>query len=247
MRVLFIRNLICIYFNINAAKSQVHPKSLLDEKVKDPPKTQLSIADVFKTKEDLQASRVFSEDILGQDGVLLLRFINMNIGPSSAAELAGMIWIKYRKTTASASRATSSGLDDFVFSNMAASESEGPPTIPPKRRRTAAQKRKKKHNFMPLNALIYRSKYCDDNDSDRSSTSSRPTIEMLQERKRYHPMVHRRGHYFSDDEDDDDNHMATVLESQGPEEFLDRHDSLETGIEQAQEESASEYHRSLND
>ena len=217
---------------------------MTDGKDKHGQKNQLSVADVFKTKDDLRASRVFSEDILGQDGVLLLRFINMNIGPSSAAELAGMIWIKYQRTTASFNKSSSPGLDDFVFSNMAASDRERPPVIPPKRRRTCTQRKKKKPNLMPLNALIYRSKYCDNNDTDRSSDSSWATIEMLQEHRRYHARVNKRGHFFSE-ENDDNNRMSTVFESHGPEEFLDSHDLLETDITQEQNDSGSEF-RSFN-
>lgn len=243
--MLFIRNLICIYFNITAAKCQLPSKLLPDDKDKEKQHCQLSIADVFKTRDELQASRVFSEDILGQDGVLLLRFINMNVGPSSAAELAGVIWIKYRKTAALANGTTSSGVDDFVFTNIAASEIERPPAIPPKRHRSPVQGKKKKPTIMPLSAFIYRSRHAEDNDSDKSTDSSRPTIEMLQEHRRYRPMIRKRGNYFSDD-DDENGQMSVVHENYGPEEFLDSHDMPEPEIEQEPEELASEY-RSFDD
>ncbi|KAM7542853.1 hypothetical protein Aperf_G00000010577 [Anoplocephala perfoliata] len=240
VRVLFIRNLICIYFNINASKHQPFPKALPSDKERDNQQGQFSISDIFKTRDDLQASRIFCEDILGQDGVLLLRFINMNVGPSSAAELAGVIWIKYRKTAASANGASMSAVEDFVFTNIAANENERPPTVPPKRQHLSPQGKKKKTTLMPLNTLIYRSKYRDDNDSDRSSDSSRPTIEMLQERKRYKPMSSKRGNYFIDDEDRD-GQMSVVPEDYGPEEFTDDHGILETAIPEEQGELLSEY------
>ncbi|KAM3178674.1 hypothetical protein ACTXT7_002091 [Hymenolepis weldensis] len=245
VRVLFIRNLICIYFNINTSKCQLSPKAQPSDNDKEKQKNQLSISDIFKTKEDLQVSRVFSEDILGQDGILLLRFINMNIGSSSAAELAGVIWIKYRKTAASINGTTTSRLEDFIFTNLTANESERPPAIPPKRRRHTPQRRRKIPNLIPLNPLMHRNKYRDDNDSDRSSDSSRPTIEMLQERKRYKPMSRKRGNYFSDDEDRNEQ-MSAVPEDYAPEEFMDSHDILDTDIPQEQTELMSEY-RSFDD
>ncbi|KAL5965617.1 Innexin unc-7 [Taenia solium] len=245
VRVLFIRNLICIYFNIAASKSQLPSKILPDNKDKEKQQCQFSIADVFKTRDELQASWVFSEDILGQDGVLLLRFINMNVGPSSAAELAGVIWIKYRKTAAFVNGTTSSGVEDFVLANMAAGEIERPPAIPPKRHRSPAQWKKKKPTIMPLSAFIYRSRHAEDNDSDKSTDSSRPTIEMLQEHRRYKPMIRKRGNYLSDD-DDENGQMSVVHENYGPEEFLDNHDVPEPEVGQELEELASEY-RSFDD
>ncbi|EUB62615.1 Innexin unc-7 [Echinococcus granulosus] len=239
-RVLFIRNLICIYFNIAAAKSQLPFKAPFEDEDKEKQQCQLSIADIFKTRDDLQASWVFSEDILGQDGVLLLRFINMNVGPSSAAELAGVIWIKYRKTAALVNGTTSSGVEDFVLTNIAANEIERPPAIPPKRRRLPMQGKKKKPTIMPLSAFIYRSRHIEDNDSDKSTDSSRPTIEMLQERRRYRPMSRKRGNYFSDDDDENDQ-MSVVHENYCPEDFLDNHDIPETEGGQDPEDLASEY------
>ncbi|CDS37193.1 Innexin unc 7 [Echinococcus multilocularis] len=239
-RVLFIRNLICIYFNIAAAKSQLPFKAPSEDKDKEKQQCQLSIADIFKTRDDLQASWVFSEDILGQDGVLLLRFINMNVGPSSAAELAGVIWIKYRKSAALVNGTTSSGVEDFVLTNIAANEIERPPAIPPKRRRPPMQGKKKKPTIMPLSAFIYRSRHIEDNDSDKSTDSSRPTIEMLQERRRYRPMSRKRGNYFSDDDDENDQ-MSVVHENYCPEDFLDNHDIPETEGGQDPGDLASEY------
>ncbi|VDN98630.1 unnamed protein product [Rodentolepis nana] len=238
VRVLFIRNLICIYFNIHASKCQ------LPSSDKEKQKSQIAISDIFKTKEDMQASQVFSEDILGQDGVLLLRFINMNVGPSSAAELAGVIWIKYRKTAASISGTTASGLEDFVFANLTANDSERPPAVPPKRRRHTPQKKLRITNLIPLNTLIHRNKYRDDNESDRSSDSSRPTIEMLQEGKRYKMLSRRREQYLTDDEGRD-GQMSTVPEDYAPEEFMDNHDILDTDVPQEQTDLMSEY-RSLD-
>lgn len=243
--MLFIRNLICIYFNISASKCQLPPKALPSDKEQDSRQNQFSISDIFKTRDELQASRIFCEDILGQDGVLLLRFINMNVGPSSAAELAGVIWIKYRKTATSLNGTSTSGVEDFLFTNCAANEGERPPAIPPKRRCLSPQRKKKKMALTPHSTLIYRAKYRDDNDSDRSSDSSRPTIEMLQERKRYKPMIRKRGHYFMDD-DDRDGQMSVVPEDYRPEEFTDNHDILETAVPEEQGELISEY-RPLDD
>ncbi|VDM15780.1 unnamed protein product [Hydatigera taeniaeformis] len=245
VRILFVRNLICIYFNIVAAKSQLPPMVLSDDKDKEKQKCQLSIADVFKTRDDLQASRVFSEDILGQDGVLLLRFINMNVGPSSAAELAGVIWIKYRKTAVFINGTTSSGVEDFVFANVAAGGIERPPAIPPKSHRSLTHGKRKKPTIMPLSAFIYRSRHIEDNDSDKSTDSSRPTIEMLQEHRRYKPMSRKRGNYFSD-ADDENGQMSVVHENYGPEEFLDIHDLPEPEAGQEAEDIVSEY-RSFDD
>ncbi|VDD75295.1 unnamed protein product [Mesocestoides corti] len=222
VRVLFIRNLICIYFNIIAAKSHlphIHGSSNKDDKHE---QKQLSIADVFKTKDDLRASTTFSEDILGQDGVLLLRFICMNVGPSSAAELAGVIWIKYRKTAVAATGPCSC-VEDVVFMNIAAKDREKAPAVPPKTKKPPAQKINS--GFLPLSVLIQRNKTQEDSDSDRSSESSRPTIEMLQERRRYRPINQKRGGYYYDEDDVDQ--MSVVHENSCHESFSDNHEIID--------------------
>lgn len=242
--MMFIRNLICIHYNISASRSRYplkhsdnNSKTVTNTNSKRTTKEETidwTISDVFKTPSELQDSRTFTEDILGQDGVLLLRFISMNVSPTLASELAGSIWVKYRKT-ASANTTALRYLEDVVLVNMTTEEGEEverPPAVPPKRRphgarETPHKKLKNSDNnagvLVPLSVLNHQNKAHHENDSDRSSESSRPTIEMLQERSRYRSKYSRRGNYSTYDEEEVEQDRRTFDETGSFDGFVDFH------------------------
>nr|VZI04535.1 unnamed protein product [Spirometra erinaceieuropaei] len=189
VRLAFVRNLICIYLNISMTARKHFDLKSGRTKNKDSQKfaedTELTMADCFKTQAEKAQSKSFVEDILGQDGVLLLRFVSMNVGPAAAAEIAGVFWTKYGKSV---------NPDVFCRLGMTAGNTTGTtsPPVPPKRSTIGSTRQKPEGEsgaFIPLINLDSKT-HAVAIDSDRSSSSSRPTVENLNRRKRRH--YHRR-------------------------------------------------------
>ncbi|VDL89639.1 unnamed protein product [Schistocephalus solidus] len=182
---------------------------------------ELTMTDCFKTQAEKAQSKSFVEDILGQDGVLLLRFVSMNVGPATAAEIAGVFWTKYGRSVN----------PDVLFRlGMAAGSTTGAtsPPVPPKRCTMASNRKKPEVEgdvFIPLRNLDSKM-HTAAIDSDQSSSSSRPTVENLRHKRRHHrwhttdssdrysPVPDRTDQYFDDqypDEPQVENDLNDIL------------------------------------
>ncbi|VDK87808.1 unnamed protein product [Dibothriocephalus latus] len=186
VRLAFVRNLICIYLNISLTNgNRFNLKSGQGKNKNGQPQfaddSELTMADCFKTQAEKAQSKCFVEDILGQDGVFLLRFVSMNVGPAAAAEIAGVFWTKYGKSV---------NPEVFGRFGMTAESTTVPtsPPVPPKRSTIASSRLNAQMEgdiCIPL-INLHSKRHTDAVDSDKSSSSSRPTVENLRRRRRHH-------------------------------------------------------------